>query len=130
MKFLITIIASSMLILASPIQAEEESQNDSRDSASEAHHQERKEMDRRHHEERKKLKEARKMAKIDTNDDGKLDLGEYLANAEERFNSMDLDGDGYISSDEAGEWRKEMRAKNDKMRKGHRKGKRKAPDQD
>lgn len=57
------------------------------------------------------------LKRVDTNEDGKVDLSEYLANAEERFASMDLDGDGYVTTEEHREAGKIMREKHREMRK-------------
>lgn len=57
------------------------------------------------------------LKRVDTNEDGKIDLSEYLANAEQRFQSMDLDNDGFVTSEEHAEAGKVMRAKHREMRK-------------
>ena len=43
---------------------------------------------------------AKKMERVDTNGDGQVDLTEYLTHAEERFNSIDENADGYITTEE------------------------------
>ena len=65
----------------------------------------------------KHLKKMHKMMmkKVDTNDDGKVDLTEYLAHTEERFKRMDLDSDGYVTHEEMREAHKIMREKHLEM---------------
>ena len=53
---------------------------------------------------------------LDTNDDGQIDLSEYLTNAENRFNQMDVNGDQYVTSKEARETHKRMRKEQHKAR--------------
>ena len=60
--------------------------------------------------ERKEKKIEKKLEKIDTSGDGKIDLSEYLASSEKRFNSTDLNSDGYITAEEMKEWSKNARA--------------------
>lgn len=52
------------------------------------------------------------MSKADSNEDGKVDLNEYLENAQQRFESMDGDSDGFVTGEE-------MRAAGKAMRKKH-----------
>ena len=49
--------------------------------------------------------------KHDTNGDGVISKSEFLSHAEERFATMDADGDGSVSKDEAKSKHKEMREK-------------------
>lgn len=71
-----------------------------------------------HHKSMKRLhRKMMKLKEIDTNEDGQIDLNEYLANAEARFKRMDLDGDGYLTHGEHREYAKQMRAKHKEMRK-------------
>jgi len=60
--------------------------------------------------ERKEKRITRRLEKIDTSGDGKIDLNEYLSSAEKRFNSTDLNSDGYITAQEMREWSKNVRA--------------------
>jgi len=60
--------------------------------------------------ERKEKKIQHKLEKIDTSGDGKIDLSEYLVSSEKRFNSTDLNSDGYITAEEMREWGKNARA--------------------
>ena len=48
---------------------------------------------------------------IDVNKDGKFDLTEFLAHAEERFNRIDANSDGYITREEGKAAHKAMREK-------------------
>jgi len=57
------------------------------------------------------------LERVDSNDDGKIDLNEYLANAEQRFKNMDIDGDGYVTTEEHRESGKLMREKHREMKK-------------
>lgn len=60
------------------------------------------------------------LKKLDTNGDEKVDLNEFLANAEQRFNELDQDSDGYVTKEEASAKHREMREKHRKMREKHR----------
>jgi len=60
------------------------------------------------------------LKRVDTNQDGKVDLNEFLANAEARFQKMDLDSDGYVTAEERREVGKKMREKHREMREKHR----------
>lgn len=62
-----------------------------------------KSMHHKHMEER--------LQKIDTNQDGKIDLAEFLAHSEERFKEIDADADGFITREEGREAHKKMRQK-------------------
>jgi len=57
------------------------------------------------------------LSSLDKNDDGKVDLQEYLSSAEERFNKMDVNGDNFVTSDEAREAHQHMREKHRSERK-------------
>lgn len=59
----------------------------------------------------KKGKLGKAFALTDANQDGRLDLSEFLAHAEQRFNAMDLNQDGYVTKDEGREAHKKMREK-------------------
>jgi len=48
-------------------------------------------------------------SKVDGNEDGQVDLNEFLANAEQRFQRMDINGDGYVTLDEAKESHRAIR---------------------
>lgn len=52
---------------------------------------------------------------MDTNGDGAIDKGEYLAHAEAQFKKLDLNGDGKITPDE----RQKMREGRGAMRGGN-----------
>jgi len=60
------------------------------------------------------------LERVDTNKDGKVDLNEFLANAESRFQKMDLDSDGYVTPEERREVGDKMREKHREMREKHR----------
>lgn len=72
------------------------------------------------HEQRDQRREMRRdhraesmLFRVDANKDGQIDLDEYLAHAQERFNKLDADSNGYVSKEEA-------KASMEKMRKEHR----------
>ena len=59
----------------------------------------------------KQMSSEQKIAKMDTNNDGKLSAGEYNAGAKQMFGKMDTDGDGALTAQEMREGeRKEMTA--------------------
>jgi len=60
------------------------------------------------------------LEKIDANEDGKVDLDEYLAHSNERFTRMDIDGDGYVVAEEMREAHKQMRKEQREARKAER----------
>lgn len=53
----------------------------------------------------------------DVNEDGQLELSEFLAHAEERFKSMDLNQDGYVTKEEGLDAHRQMREKRKQERK-------------
>jgi len=66
-------------------------------------------------------KHQRMLKKIDVNKDGQVDLNEYLAHAEQRFQSMDINGNGSVTPEELREWGKDMRIKHREAMKDARK---------
>jgi hypothetical protein len=59
----------------------------------------------------KTMSSEQKIAKMDTNNDGKLSTAEYNAGAKQMFSKMDQDGDGSLTAQELREGeRKEMTA--------------------
>jgi len=54
-------------------------------------------------------KAERMFSKVDGNEDGQVDLNEFLAHSEQRFQRMDLNGDGYVTLVEAKDAHKAMR---------------------
>ena len=48
------------------------------------------------------------LEKVDSNQDGNVDLDEYLAHAQDRFNSLDLDSNGFVTQEEAKEAMKKL----------------------
>jgi hypothetical protein len=56
---------------------------------------------------------------LDTNEDGKVDLDEFLSHAKSRFNEMDTDSDQFVTDEEAKLHHKNMRQKHRDMRKHH-----------
>ncbi len=67
--------------------------------------------------------------RTDTNQDGRLELSEFLAHAEARFQKMDIDSDGYVTPEESREAGKKMRQKHREMRNKHRQERKQADDQ-
>lgn len=61
----------------------------------------------------------RMLKKVDVNQDGKVDLNEFLAHAEQRFTKMDLNSDGFLTLEEGREAHKQMRTKHKAERKAH-----------
>ena len=57
------------------------------------------------------------LEKVDSNQDGNVDLDEYLAHAQDRFNSLDLDSNGFVTQEEAKEAMKKMRQEHKERRK-------------
>jgi hypothetical protein len=78
--------------------------------------EERMEMRQEMREKRKQHRKDR-LLELDANGDDRVDLDEYLANAERRFNELDGDGDGFVTTDEARAHHKKMREKHKEMRK-------------
>ena len=78
--------------------------------------EERADMREKIRDKRKKYRKKR-ILELDTNGDDQVDLTEYLANAERRFNELDADGNGYVTAEEAKARHKELRKKHHKMRK-------------
>ncbi|MBX2848302.1 MAG: hypothetical protein KTR16_08280 [Acidiferrobacterales bacterium] len=46
---------------------------------------------------------------IDTDEDGKVSIEEYMANAQQRFSDLDLDGNNFVTAEEAKEAAEIMR---------------------
>lgn len=57
--------------------------------------------------------------RLDTNEDGKVDLNEFLSHAESRFHEMDTDSDQFVTDEEAKQHHKNMRKKQKVMKKKH-----------
>ncbi len=109
-----TILASILIALFTfnVSQAHQHEQGASAESADEVNKDKKwgKRHKRGHHHHREKIHRMM-MQKADTNDDGKVDLNEYLQNAQQRFESMDADADGFVTGDEMREAGKAMRKK-------------------
>lgn len=58
---------------------------------------------------RKAKRLAKMMERVDTNEDGQIDLNEFLTHSEQRFQKMDLNSNGYVTPEEARESHKQMR---------------------
>lgn len=78
--------------------------------------EERREMRKKFHKERRS-KHERRLQELDSNQDEKVDLTEFLANAEKRFNELDADNDGYVTREEARSRHHELRQKHKEKRK-------------
>ena len=57
--------------------------------------------------------------RLDTNEDDKVDLNEFLSHAEGRFHEMDTDSDQFVTDEEAKQHHKNMRKKHKGMKKKH-----------
>lgn len=90
------------------------------DPSAEAH-KERGEMKRQHRSEMRELRSEHRaqsmLLKVDANKDGQIDLNEYLAHAQERFNKIDLDENGFVTPDEAKASMKKMKKEHKEKRK-------------
>ncbi|MDB4511967.1 hypothetical protein N9060_00750 [Arenicella sp.] len=53
---------------------------------------------------------------IDTDEDGKISVEEYMAHAQQRFSDLDLDGDNFVTSEEAKEAAEIMRERQKEAR--------------
>ena len=63
-----------------------------------------------------------RILRMDTNEDGKIDLSEYMSHAEKNFNEMDADGDQYVTPEEARQRHSHMRKRHhEERRKMHEK---------
>ncbi|MEO0369023.1 MAG: hypothetical protein AAF197_09600 [Pseudomonadota bacterium] len=103
-KISLVIICLGSILLMSPLSAH---QHADRGEISEEMREKFKERKKMRHEKMRKYM----MSKIDTNQDGMVDYDEFMANAQERFTMTDLDGDGFITTEEQREARKLMREK-------------------
>ena len=65
-------------------------------------------------------RQAKKLAEVDVNEDGKIDLNEYLGHAEQRFNLMDADSDGFVTPEEQTQAHEKMREEFKQRRKARR----------
>jgi len=70
------------------------------------------------------------LEKVDSNQDGNVDLNEYLAHAEERFNSLDLDSNGFVTQEEAKQAMQTMREEHKERRKEMRKKRKQEAEQE
>ncbi|MBL4674007.1 MAG: hypothetical protein JKX81_17225 [Arenicella sp.] len=78
---------------------------------------------------KKNGKMGRMFDRTDANQDGQLELSEFLAHAEARFQKMDIDSNGYVTPEESREVGREMREKHRQMRIKHRQERKQARDQ-
>jgi len=106
-------------------QETDETEHEERAQEHRAHH---KKMREKFHDRRAKHREER-LIKLDTDEDGRVDLNEFLANAEQRFHSMDLNQDLYVTEEEAREAHMQIRKMHRKKYKEMRKNRQK-PDQE
>ena len=73
--------------------------------------------ERKHHRRGGRNKKDKDMLeRVDTNQDGQVDLNEFLAHAESRFQKMDLDANGFVTGEERREAGDKMREKHREMR--------------
>jgi Ca2+-binding EF-hand superfamily protein len=113
-KPLIAGVISSVLALSLSVgtAAAQDSDQDAHDAKHDQHQGKMMHKMRKHHKQHVK----ERILKMDTNGDGKIDLGEYMSNAENRFNEMDADGDQYVTPDEAREMHRNMRKRHQDQR--------------
>jgi Ca2+-binding EF-hand superfamily protein len=78
---------------------------------------------------KKKGKMGHMFDRADANKDGQLELSEFLAHAEARFQKMDIDSNGYVTPEESREAGKKMREKHREMRAKHRQERKQAREQ-
>ena len=71
-----------------------------------------------------------RLLKLDTNNDGKVDLNEFLSHSEQRFHEMDINDDQFVTPDEARQKHQMMRQEHKKMREKMHEGHRDAPKAD
>ncbi|GAA6136704.1 hypothetical protein NBRC116583_04510 [Arenicella sp. 4NH20-0111] len=107
-----SLLLSSVAIVGSSV-ADDEAATDLRSEKRELKRQYRDDM----RELRSESKAKRMLVKVDTNKDGQVDLNEYLAHAQERFNKLDIDDNGFINQEEAKESMKRMRKEHKERRK-------------
>ncbi len=85
------------------------------------HREEMKELKKEHRKEMRKMRRehrtTRMLERVDANEDGQVDLNEYLAHAQERFNKLDLDDNGFVTQEEARESMQQMRDEHKERRK-------------
>jgi len=107
---------ATISLAASSISIAQESSTDDADEQVSQPNYERGDGERKYHKRRHYKRMAKLMLKrLDTNKDGKVDLNEYLQNSEQRFQTMDINSDGYVTPEEARESHKLMREKFKKM---------------
>ncbi|GHA11405.1 hypothetical protein GCM10008090_21460 [Arenicella chitinivorans] len=122
----VSVLAGLSVALTGPTFAQEQAAEDFPDGPPRHH-------ELKHHKKKRDRMHEYMMKKVDTNEDGQIDLSEYLANAEQRFKNMDLNGDGYVTREEQKEAGKIMREKHREMRekmRAERKAARKAAEGD
>lgn len=73
------------------------------------------------HEQMKRMRGEHMLQRADTNEDGQIDLAEFLRNAEQRFADMDQNSDGYVTREEMQQTHKDMRKRHHKAMKEARK---------
>lgn len=124
MKYLVLSGVLSALVVSGSAFADP--QEESLEGSVEQAGMEQREHRKEHRKERRQARMAKKVDRmyeeVDTNQDGELDLNEYLANAEARFNKMDLDGNGRVTKEEGQQAMVEMRKKIKERHKKYRKG--------
>lgn len=113
-----TLVLSALLAVSVPMFAQENAPaaGDLPEISDEERAEFRKEFRKMMHHKGKKMREHR-LQELDQNGDEKVDLNEFLANAEQRFNDLDIDSDGFVTKEEARERHKQLRKEHKQKRK-------------
>lgn len=124
-KYSLLILMSGALALTSiTTYADQDEANEASQTSRQEYRQEKRELMREQKRERREMRMQHKqeamLKRVDTNEDGQVDLNEYLAHAEQRFAKLDSDSNGVITPEEAKasmkRMREEHRAKRKEMR--------------
>ncbi len=108
-------LATALLVLTSNGAALAEGHEEG--AAVKSEHQMKREKMKEYRKARHEKRAAAMLDRVDVNNDGQVDLDEYLAHAEQRFTSMDADANGYLTADEARESMQKMRKEHKERRK-------------
>ena len=125
MKLISMFVAITFLFMNSAVFAGHH-ENESSDEKSEEKKEFHKKM-RNHYKSKRHDRMSKMMLeKIDTNEDGKVDLKEYMDHAEQRFKSSDINDDGFLTPEEGKAAAQQMREKHREEMKKNREERRKS----